>query len=85
MRYLKVYTFALVKQDRLLILGTAEMEIRVIELTWLSTEQVDDRDSDAADLKKPKKENPDDIVGEDDQANVGLGSFSSILSSKVIT
>uniref|UniRef100_F1KVA7 WD repeat-containing protein 3 n=1 Tax=Ascaris suum TaxID=6253 RepID=F1KVA7_ASCSU len=65
----EVYTFALVKQDRLLILGTAEMEIRVIELTWLSTEQVDDRDSDAADLKKPKKENPDDIVGEDDQAN----------------
>uniref|UniRef100_A0A914RR73 Uncharacterized protein n=1 Tax=Parascaris equorum TaxID=6256 RepID=A0A914RR73_PAREQ len=69
--FLKVYTFALVRQDRLLILGTAEVEIRVIELIWLGTEQVDDRDNDAEDSKKPKKENSDDAAGEDDQANVG--------------
>ncbi|KHN86286.1 WD repeat-containing protein 3 [Toxocara canis] len=65
----KVYTFALVKGDRLLLLGTAEIEIRVIELTWLGTEQADEAESNTEDLKRVKKENQDDVAAVDDQAN----------------
>ncbi|VDM38926.1 unnamed protein product [Toxocara canis] len=65
----EVYTFALVKGDRLLLLGTAEIEIRVIELTWLGTEQADEAESNTEDLKRVKKENQDDVAAVDDQAN----------------
>ncbi|VDK49468.1 unnamed protein product [Anisakis simplex] len=66
----EVYTFGLVKEDSLLLLGTAEVEIRVIELVWLENEGGnDDRTIEA---KRQKEEIDSKIIDVDDDLANGI-------------
>lgn len=69
----EVYTFSLLKEDRLLVVGTGNMEMEVYELTWLEqSEEPVDEDQEKENEPVPKKQN---LVGneafntEDDQGN----------------
>ncbi|VDK81815.1 unnamed protein product, partial [Onchocerca ochengi] len=53
----EVYTFSLLKNDTLLLVGSAELELRVFELHWFAKEEMDDEDDNST--KKLKiDENP---------------------------
>lgn len=66
--YLKVYTFSLLKNDTFLLVGSAELELRVFNLYWFENEERNNRD-DKSTKKLKAVENAVEF-SEDTQANV---------------
>ncbi|KAH7719399.1 Protein F13H8.2 [Aphelenchoides avenae] len=48
----EIYTFALIKADRLLVVGSAELELRVFELTWLNRLDIKEEDDPVVEEKE---------------------------------
>lgn len=77
----EVYGFALLKNDRLLIVGTAEVEVIVYELLWLTnlktSDENDIEDNESA-AKRKRNMLDESLIGSDmieedhDQGNVGF-------------
>lgn len=74
----EIYSFALLKQDRLLVVGSANMELEVYELCWLENGDApeEEEDEDAKEnepvLKKKALIGAEAFQTEDDQGNVSL-------------
>ncbi|VIO93080.1 WD-repeat protein 3, putative [Brugia malayi] len=63
----EVYTFSLLKNDTFLLVGSAELELRVFELNWLEKMEMDDEDNNST--KKLKASDNSVEYTEDTQAN----------------
>lgn len=67
---LKVYTFSLLKNDSLLLVGSAELELRVFDLHWFEKENLNSEDDNS--MKKLKASENSVEFSEDTQANVSI-------------
>uniref|UniRef100_A0A0R3RTB4 WD_REPEATS_REGION domain-containing protein n=1 Tax=Elaeophora elaphi TaxID=1147741 RepID=A0A0R3RTB4_9BILA len=63
----EVYTFSLIKNDSFLLVGSAELELRVFELHWFDKKELDVEDGNS--MKKLKASENCAEFGEDTQAN----------------
>lgn len=68
--FFKVYTFSLLRNDTFLLVGSAELELRVFELEWFEQDEMDKKDDEL--LKKSKADGERGSGSSDTQENVSI-------------